>query len=148
MGISKLYLGDCRDILKTLPENSVDSICCDPPYELGFMGKSTCILYGRYDIMGLWKHFGIKLKKPILVGCGLAQTMVLGMAKSVLRERSFILTDYLTSGLKEKSLMVFKLTTYAESPLVVIQNTWKRSLQGLMSIVATQPSHILLKRTV
>lgn len=32
--------GDSREILKTLPEASVDSIVCDPPYELGFMGRS------------------------------------------------------------------------------------------------------------
>jgi site-specific DNA-methyltransferase (adenine-specific) len=42
-----LRLGDCIDILKTLPDNSVDSIVTDPPYHLtstkgdkkGFMGK-------------------------------------------------------------------------------------------------------------
>lgn len=34
-----LHLGDCLDVLKTLPDNSVDSIVTDPPYELGFMGK-------------------------------------------------------------------------------------------------------------
>ena len=32
--------GNCIDALKTLPENSVDSVVTDPPYELGFMGKS------------------------------------------------------------------------------------------------------------
>ena len=40
MEVNKIYCGDCQDILKTLPENSIDAICCDPPYELGFMGKS------------------------------------------------------------------------------------------------------------
>ena len=34
------YQGDCLDVLPTLPSNSVDSIVTDPPYELGFMGKS------------------------------------------------------------------------------------------------------------
>ncbi|AZF93956.1 DNA methylase [Mycobacterium phage Rhynn] len=34
-----LRLGDCRDILTELEDNSVDSIVTDPPYELGFMGK-------------------------------------------------------------------------------------------------------------
>jgi len=29
---STLYLGDCMDILKTLPDNSVDSVITDPPY--------------------------------------------------------------------------------------------------------------------
>jgi site-specific DNA-methyltransferase (adenine-specific) len=35
-----LFQGDCRDIMEGhLPDNSVDSIVTDPPYELGFMGK-------------------------------------------------------------------------------------------------------------
>ena len=35
-----LLKGNCLETLKTLPDNSVDSIVTDPPYELGFMGKS------------------------------------------------------------------------------------------------------------
>ena len=38
-GLFKLHLGDCREIMATFDEASVDSIECDPPYELGFMGK-------------------------------------------------------------------------------------------------------------
>lgn len=34
-----LHLGDCRAVLGTLADASVDSIVTDPPYELGFMGK-------------------------------------------------------------------------------------------------------------
>ena len=37
---NQVIQGDCLEVLKTLEENSVDSIVCDPPYELGFMGKS------------------------------------------------------------------------------------------------------------
>jgi DNA modification methylase len=29
-----LHAGDCLDVLATLPENSVDSVVCDPPYHL------------------------------------------------------------------------------------------------------------------
>jgi len=32
--------GNCLETLKTLADNSVDSIVTDPPYELGFMGKT------------------------------------------------------------------------------------------------------------
>jgi DNA modification methylase len=35
-----IYQGNNLEVLPTLPDNSVDSIVCDPPYELGFMGKS------------------------------------------------------------------------------------------------------------
>lgn len=33
-GQVRLYQGDSRDVLKTLPDNSIDSIVCDPPYAL------------------------------------------------------------------------------------------------------------------
>lgn len=36
----KLFHGDNRDVLKEFADNSIDSIVTDPPYELGFMGKS------------------------------------------------------------------------------------------------------------
>jgi DNA modification methylase len=35
-----LHHGDCYEVMKSMPDNSVDSIVTDPPYELGFMGKS------------------------------------------------------------------------------------------------------------
>lgn len=36
---SKLILGDCLEMLKTLPDGSVDAVVTDPPYGLSFMGK-------------------------------------------------------------------------------------------------------------
>ena len=36
----KLINADCIEAMKAMPDNSVDSIVTDPPYELGFMGKS------------------------------------------------------------------------------------------------------------
>ena len=35
-----LYAGNCLDVMKGLDDQSVDAIVTDPPYELGFMGKS------------------------------------------------------------------------------------------------------------
>jgi site-specific DNA-methyltransferase (adenine-specific) len=34
-----LYLGDCLEVLKTLPDNSVDAVVTDPPAGISFMGK-------------------------------------------------------------------------------------------------------------
>jgi hypothetical protein len=34
-----LYLGDAWQVLDSLPENSVDAVVTDPPYEIGFMNK-------------------------------------------------------------------------------------------------------------
>lgn len=35
----KLHHGDCIEVMRAMPDNSVDSVVTDPPYELGFMGK-------------------------------------------------------------------------------------------------------------
>jgi site-specific DNA-methyltransferase (adenine-specific) len=36
----KLYVGDALTRLKELPDNSIDSIVTDPPYEIGYNGKA------------------------------------------------------------------------------------------------------------
>lgn len=35
----KVLVGDCREVMADMPENSVDCIVTDPPYGLEFMGK-------------------------------------------------------------------------------------------------------------
>lgn len=34
-----LHLGDCLEVLRSIPDNSIDSVVTDPPYGLSFMGK-------------------------------------------------------------------------------------------------------------
>ncbi|HRU02413.1 MAG TPA: DNA methyltransferase, partial [Victivallales bacterium] len=46
---------NCLEGLKLLPDNSIDSIVTDPPYELGFMGKSWDSTGIAYNIE-LWKE--------------------------------------------------------------------------------------------
>ena len=48
-----IYNGDNINVLKTLPDNSVDSVVTDPPYGLKFMGKQW-----DYDVpsVELWKE--------------------------------------------------------------------------------------------
>lgn len=36
--MSKLHLGDCMDVMRTMPDNSIDAVITDPPYGLSFMG--------------------------------------------------------------------------------------------------------------
>lgn len=36
----RIIEGDCRDVLAVIETASVDAVVCDPPYELGFMGKA------------------------------------------------------------------------------------------------------------
>lgn len=52
--------GDSLHILKTLDDNSVDSIVTDPPYGLSFMGKKW-----DYDVptTELWRE-ALRVLKP------------------------------------------------------------------------------------
>ncbi len=44
---NEIIQGDCIKIMKTMPENSVDAIVCDPPYGLEFMGKKWDKLWDK-----------------------------------------------------------------------------------------------------
>ena len=59
---SQIYLGNCEDELKNLPDNSVDSVVTDPPYELGFMGKSWDSSGIAYNVE-MWKEV-LRVLKP------------------------------------------------------------------------------------
>ena len=57
-----IHLGDCRQIIATLDDNSIDSIVTDPPYELGFMGKKWDNSGIAYDVT-LWAEC-LRVLKP------------------------------------------------------------------------------------
>lgn len=56
----KLHHGDCIEVMRTLPDNSVDSIVTDPPYGLGFMGKAWDALPPGED----WARECLRVLKP------------------------------------------------------------------------------------
>jgi len=47
---NKIICGDCLEVMKEIPDNSIDTIITDPPYGLNFMGKG-------------WDNFGTDLQK-------------------------------------------------------------------------------------
>jgi len=51
----RLWHGSCKDILPTFADESFDSICTDPPYELGFMGKGWDSSGIAYDV-DVWRE--------------------------------------------------------------------------------------------
>ncbi len=59
---AKVYRGDCREVLRGLADNSVDSIVTDPPYELGFMGKKWDSSGIAYDV-DVWQQC-LRVLKP------------------------------------------------------------------------------------
>lgn len=52
----KLYEGSMLDMLDVIPENSIDAIVTDPPYELNFMNRS-------------WDRSGIAFQKETWEKC-------------------------------------------------------------------------------
>ena len=57
-----LLKGNCLELLAEMPDNSVDSIVTDPPYELGFMGKSWDNSGIAYNVE-LWSQ-ALRVLKP------------------------------------------------------------------------------------
>lgn len=57
-----LHRGDCLAVMRTMQDSSVDSIVTDPPYELGFMGKSWDSTGIAYNIE-VWRE-ALRVLKP------------------------------------------------------------------------------------
>jgi site-specific DNA-methyltransferase (adenine-specific) len=55
-------VGDCREVMAGLADGSVDAIVTDPPYELGFMGKSWDASGIAYDL-DVWRQ-ALRVLKP------------------------------------------------------------------------------------
>ena len=71
----ELYEGDCIEIMKSMPDNSVDCIITDPPYNVSKEGSNITRIYKHYnwqrqvDIkqdFGEWTDVG-KPKKTFLI---------------------------------------------------------------------------------
>ena len=60
--LNQIIEGDCLEVMRDMPDNSIDAVVTDPPYELGFMGKkwdSTGIAYN----VELWQEV-LRVLKP------------------------------------------------------------------------------------
>ena len=62
MEVNQFYNMDCRDALKGISDNSIDSVVTDPPYELGFMGKKWDSSGIAYDV-NMWREV-LRVLKP------------------------------------------------------------------------------------
>jgi site-specific DNA-methyltransferase (adenine-specific) len=58
-----LYLGDCLELMKEIPDSSIDFICCDPPY-----GTTSIKWDGVLDFNKMWNQYG-RIIKPKGVIC-------------------------------------------------------------------------------
>lgn len=55
---SKIYFGDCLEVMPTLPDKAFDAIICDLPY-----GTTNCKWDTPIDLVALWKQYK-RLIKP------------------------------------------------------------------------------------
>jgi len=62
VGMFDVRVGDCRALMAAMDDNSVDSVVCDPPYELNFMGKGWDASGIAYDLE-VWKQ-AFRVLKP------------------------------------------------------------------------------------
>jgi site-specific DNA-methyltransferase (adenine-specific) len=58
----EILVGDCRQALKLLGDAAIDCVVCDPPYELGFMGKAWDASGVAYD-PAVWREV-LRVLKP------------------------------------------------------------------------------------
>jgi DNA modification methylase len=59
---ARIIVGDCRESMATLEADSVDAVVCDPPYELGFMGRKWDASGISYDLE-VWRQ-ALRVLKP------------------------------------------------------------------------------------
>lgn len=72
MELNKIYHGDCIEVMKTFPDNSVDAIVTDSPYGLEFMGKE----WDKFEPKRLNQRWSGKERK--LIGDGSGKGGILG----------------------------------------------------------------------
>jgi len=52
----RLHNGDCLDVLRSIPDNSVHAVICDPPYGLSQHGTDDIIA-----AMTAWLSIGVEI---------------------------------------------------------------------------------------
>jgi SAM-dependent methyltransferase len=61
-GDVQVFHGDCIEVMRSLPDASVDAVVTDPPYELAFMGKRWDATGIAYDL-DVWRE-ALRVLKP------------------------------------------------------------------------------------
>jgi site-specific DNA-methyltransferase (adenine-specific) len=81
----QLLHGDCLEVMKTLPEKSIDCFICDLPYGCLTTGKSGCVWDIKIDLEKFWEQVERLMKNdnvPILHFCNMRFGFELIQSKS------------------------------------------------------------------
>jgi len=80
----QLYLGDCLEVMKSIPDKSVDAVITDPPYGMNWNAKVTCGKNGHGSKGQKYSNYGktivndnksfdpspfLKFERVVLFGC-------------------------------------------------------------------------------
>lgn len=79
MEIDKIYLGDCLELMKEIPDKSIDCVICDLPY-----GTTACAWDSVIPIDVLWVEYN-RIVKPtgaIVLTCTQPFTSMLVMSNA------------------------------------------------------------------
>jgi len=109
----KLYEGSMLDMLDVIPENSIDAIVTDPPYELNFMNKG-------------WDRSGIAFQKETWEKC-LKVLKPGGYILSFGGSRTFhrIACAIEDAGFEIRDTIMWLLGCYSEDTQVLTDSGWK-----------------------
>lgn len=139
----QIHVGLCEDVLKRLPENSVDSIVTDPPYGLSFMGHKW-----DYDVptVAQWQEC-LRVLKPggYLLAFGGSRTyhrLVVNVEDAGFEIRDQILWVYGTGFPKSKNLQGDfegwgSALKPAHEPIVMARKPFGCSIEANMTLHGT-----------
>ncbi|WP_323842528.1 MULTISPECIES: site-specific DNA-methyltransferase [unclassified Moraxella] len=99
--MKELYYGDCLEILKTLPDNSVDMVLTDPPYGIDFQsnrrwGRFAKILNDKTPFVEFIQHLPRILKPE---GCAMIFTKW--------DKQQVFIDELIKHGLKPKNILIW-----------------------------------------
>ena len=61
MEVDRIICGDCLDVMKDMPDNSVDLVLTDPPYGMKWDGKISCGKGGHGKKGDVASRYGVKV---------------------------------------------------------------------------------------
>lgn len=83
----RLYLGDCLEVMRTMPDGCVDAVITDPPYGVAYVSNMRKVSFGAMasdDITNAaWLVFMVGLMKPSAAIYCFSRWDVLGIWKSL-----------------------------------------------------------------
>ena len=92
VGRHKIMCGDCVEVLKTMPDNSVDAICCDPPYGIDFMNRK----WDKDVPQNEWAEQCYRVLKPGGHLIAFAATRTIHRLTTVVESANFEIRDMIT----------------------------------------------------